>query len=134
MNLYYFSHPYTSYCSARQEKLLQEEANYKTCLERTASLIAAGYPCYSPIVMTHQIHLLTPQPPSYWIELDLSILSSGIFVGIIMAPGWKKSKGCMLELERAQGLGLYMFEYLDLVTRKEISNGIGTNGGNERSC
>uniref|UniRef100_A0A6M3JWF8 DUF1937 domain-containing protein n=1 Tax=viral metagenome TaxID=1070528 RepID=A0A6M3JWF8_9ZZZZ len=102
--LWYFAHPYT--CKDKDGNYIQagEEANFRLCCWRSSRLLLAGYNIYSPIAHTHPIHMACPeflarQEHEMWYQLDIDFISRTSFTGIILAPGWKESKGCVLEKE-----------------------------------
>ena len=99
---YYFAHPYT--CRDERNNFISEgeEANFQLCNQRAARLMEAGYNIYSPISHTHSIHRASPvflarHEHEMWYKLDLEFISKTQFDGIILAPGWEKSKGCKME-------------------------------------
>lgn len=99
--LYYFCHPY----SAETEE--GRIANYELCCRRSAKLLLKGYNIFSPIVHSHPIEMASPEmlklPEEerwkFWIGIDIAILEHVGFTGVILAPLWGGSRGCMREYE-----------------------------------
>lgn len=113
--LYYFAHPYT----ARDKRA--EEANFRLCCIRSAKLITMGYMVYSPICHTHPIHMAWPpflenDERQLWIGLDNLIMAETKFDGIILAPGWQKSRGCCAEKVAFEQQAKPILFYGDIVT------------------
>jgi len=99
---FYFAHPYT--CRDKDGKFVPEceHTNFQICNQRAARLFEAGYNIYSPISHTHPIHRASPlflarHEHEAWYNLDLEFIAKTKFDGIILAPGWHRSKGCRLE-------------------------------------
>ena len=99
--LYYFAHPYSG-------KTLQNRiANYELCRKRSAALLLRGYVIFSPIVHSHPIEMVSPEMLKwphkkrwrFWINIDLAIIEYVRFTGIILAPDWGRSKGCLKEYD-----------------------------------
>jgi len=98
---YYFAHPYSS---KTKEGLI---ANFELCCQRSAELLLKGYNVFSPIVHSHSIEMASPEMLTwtvdelwqFWIDIDMAILEYVEFTGVILAPGWRTSKGCMREYE-----------------------------------
>ena len=125
--IWYFAHPYTckddegNYCSGG------EEANFRLCCIRSAKLIEAGFIIFSPIAHSHPIHTAWPdfvgkQIHDMWYLIDNRIIDEVPFRGIIMAPKWETSKGCVCEKKRFENLNrevLYynMLTYRNILTR-----------------
>ena len=102
--LYYFAHPYTAKKKDGSYSLAAEDANFKICNYRAGELIRRGYNVYSPISHTHPIHMATPsfvanEVHEPWYQLDDDVIYRCKFDGIILAPGWENSKGCVHERE-----------------------------------
>ena len=119
--LWYFAHPYT--CKDENGNYVPEgeDANFNVCNYRSGRLLARGYNIYSPISHTHPIHRASPvflarHEHELWYELDLDFIAKTDFTGIILAPGWKSSKGCMLEKETFEDQGKPVLYYDDLVS------------------
>jgi len=113
-DLYYFAHPYTS------KDKRAEKANFNLCCIRTAKLIEMGYYVYSPIAHTHPIHRAWPpfieqDERDLWINLDNLIIHKTDFAGIILAPGWEKSRGCCEEKAMFKLMNKPILLYGDLV-------------------
>ena len=119
--LWYFAHPYTCKDENGHYVPAGEEANFRICNHRSGRLLARGYNIYSPISHTHPIHRASPvflarHEHDLWYELDLDFIAKTDFTGIILAPGWKASKGCVLEKETFEDMGKPALYYDDLVS------------------
>ena len=99
---WYLAHPYSS---KTKEGVI---ANYELARRRSAKLFLQGYNIFSPIVHSHSIEMASPEMLKWPIEkrykfwlyaIDFSILEYVGFTGVILAPGWGKSKGCKVEYE-----------------------------------
>ena len=102
--LYYFAHPYTCYPLDSPFRIAGEEANYNICCVRSAKLVERGYVIFSPIAHHHPIHCCSPKligqdVQQLWIDLDNLIIARTNFDGIILAPEWENSQGCVCERE-----------------------------------
>ena len=116
--LYYFAHPYTAKDEAGNYVPEAEEANFQICNYRAGRLLTAGFNIYSPISHTHPIHqasplLLSRHEHEMWYALDLEFIAKTDFTGIILAPGWKASKGCVLEKQTFEDMGGKAILYYD---------------------
>jgi len=118
--LWYFAHPYT--CKDKNGNYLPEgeEANYNICNARAADLLEAGYNIYSPISMTHGIYRASPsfissQEHALWYALDNEFIELTKWSGIILAPGWERSSGCVAERKRITDKGLPALLYIDIM-------------------
>lgn len=104
-DLYYFAHPYSCKNPDGTPNHAKEEANFNLCCQRSAELILAGYNIYSPICHSHPIHIsrrefIEANEYKKWIDLDNLIIEKTDFKGIILAPGWASSMGCIAEYEK----------------------------------
>lgn len=102
--LFYFAHKYTAKDVDGNYVQAAESANFAICNFRAGELLKRGYNVYSPISHTHPIHMATPQflaehAHEMWYGLDNEIIAKCNFDGIILAPGWEDSKGCIAELQ-----------------------------------
>lgn len=109
--LFYFAHPYTAKDEDGNYVPEAEEANFQLCCQRSARLIEAGYNIYSPICHTHPIHRASPlflsrHEHEVWYRLDNEFIDSTEWKGIILAPLWEQSIGCMAEYKRFIDRGL----------------------------
>ncbi len=103
--LWYLAHPYTA------DSFEEIEANVKNANIIAAKLICAGLFVYSPISMTHWIHLeavkmklLKISEGEPWIKFDYFLIEN-FCAGAIMSPGWESSTGCKGEYKRFKELG-----------------------------
>ena len=118
--LWYFAHPYTCKDADGQYVPAGEEANFRICCIRSGRLMEAGYNIYSPIAHTHPIHVSSPtflacHEHQTWYELDNEFMDRTEWSGIIMAPGWPHSKGCVAERDQFVARGLPIKFYQDIV-------------------
>ncbi len=118
--IWYFAHPYT--CKDKNGNYVPggEEANFRLCCYRSAKLIEAGYAIISPISHTHPIHMAYPpfvgqQVHDMWYEFDNEMIRQIPFKGIIMAPGWRDSKGCVAEVEMFHKLDRVQVHYNSII-------------------
>ncbi len=91
--LWYVAHPYTG----------NELENFNDVNKICAQLAALGVKFYSPLSMTHPIHLAGVEMGVIASnEYELYMKLDEIFVnrcdGLILCDGWKDSKGCCYEL------------------------------------
>ena len=116
MKLYYFAHPYSAYHADGSRNYRGQEANFNLCCVRSAELIMKGYNIYSPIAHSHPIQMAHPDlQDDIWYNLDNQVIDRMEWDGIIMAPGWEDSKGCVAEKERIESRGLEVLFYRRLV-------------------
>jgi len=120
--IWYFGHPYTCLDENGVYVPGGEEANFRLCCYRSAKLIDAGYVIYSPISHTHPIHTAYPkfmarQEHQMWYELDNSFIEQANFTGIILAPLWEFSKGCVGERALFETLDRKVLLYKELGLR-----------------
>lgn len=97
--LYYFAHPYTG----------DIEKNMELCTKRVNELLDYGWNIFSPLNHSHPLDVEKQRDPMKWYELDILFLKR--CDGIILAPEWRESKGCMMEYGIARALGLEMYVY-----------------------
>ena len=100
--LWYFAHPYTCKDAEGNRVTAAEDANFAICCIRSGELLRRGYNIYSPIAHTHPIHrmsmeLLMRPDDGMWYRLDNEFIAKTRWAGIILAPGWDESKGCIAE-------------------------------------
>ena len=118
--LYYFAHPYTNRWPSGERCLQAEEANFRLCCIRSAQLIALDYKIYAPICHYHSIQCSLPEfiinkHFNFWYDLDFFMIDRCKFDGIILAPGWEESVGCVGEYQKFKELGLEILSYVNLV-------------------
>jgi hypothetical protein len=118
--LWYFAHPYTSRLWNRlgMVDVLGQEANYRLCCIRSAELCLRGWRIFSPICHSHPIHTAHAEMTAEgypWYAFDNYLIDVVPFKGIILAPEYKESVGCMEELKRFQSSGRTTLHYDDLV-------------------
>jgi len=122
--LWYFAHPYTAKDKDGNYVPEAEEANFQLANYRSGQLLLAGYNIYSPISHTHPIHRSTVEflknhEHKLWYELDLAFIEHTNFTGIILAPGWRESKGCRLEKDTFVKAGKRILWYKDIINEFE---------------
>jgi len=119
MKFYYFAHPYT--CTDGERYVPEgEAANFRLACYRAGQLLLAGYNVFSPISHTHPIHRATPEflarhEHKLWYDLDMEVIERTDFDGIILAPGWERSKGCREERRVFEKQGKRIAEYEDIM-------------------
>ena len=118
--LWYFAHPYTAKDKDGNYVPSAEEANFHLANMLAAELIKRGYNVYSPISHTHPIHRACPEflkhhEHELWYRLDNEMIDKTDWVGIIMAPGWEQSKGCLEERFAFQERGKWIRCYGDII-------------------
>ena len=118
--LFYFAHPYTCKDADGKYVFAGEEANFRICNIRAGELLKRGYNIYSPISHTHPIHIATPDflkrhEHEMWYHLDNEVIAKCNFDGIILAPGWEKSSGCIAERQLFEELGKPILFYRDAI-------------------
>ena len=89
--LYYFAHPYTG----------DEENNFTLATARTQELLDRGYNVLSPVTYTQPLHGNRNRSYDFWMDLCMVLVRH--CDGIILAPGWQKSGGCLQEIGGSQG-------------------------------
>lgn len=124
---FYFAHPYTCKDVTVPEGVTKyvpegEQANFELCNQRAARLIELGYNIYSPISHTHPIHrasvaFLARHEHEAWYVLDMEFIGKTKFDGIILAPGYENSKGCIMERDYFQVKGLVIMTYEAAVSK-----------------
>ena len=118
--LWYFAHPYS--CKDKDGNYVPEgeDANFHLCNMRAAELLLRGYNIYAPISHTHPIHRACPtflarHEHELWYQLDNEFIDKVDWSGIILAPKWETSKGCIAERERIADGNRQMLFYSDIV-------------------
>ena len=119
--LWYFAHPYTCKNEKGEYVLGGEEANFRLCCYRAATLIEKGFVVYSPISHTHPIHINYPkfvgqEVHDMWYDQDNIFIRHADFTGIILAPLWEASKGCVAEKLLIESLGGQIKLYENIVS------------------
>lgn len=105
--LWYFAHPYSASTKPGQIR------NFELANERAIRLLDAGYMIFSPISHSHPLQEVKDSSRDYWISLDKCFMNR--CDGLILAPGWKESKGCRIEKEYFEKTGKFikLFEEMD---------------------
>lgn len=117
--LYYFAHPYS--CMRDGEQIgAGVEANFRICNYRAGELVKRGYNIFSPISQSHPIQKAHPdlakmcgtEEGKLWYALDNEFIERTDFDGIILAPNWESSTGCVNErkLFRSQGKPVLFYD------------------------
>ena len=106
--LTYLAIPYSS------DNALIREYRFQLANKIAAKLMNNGYLVFSPISHTHPIAIAgnLPKDWEYWKNFDKAYLNYCHKIIIIMAEGWKESKGVQGEIEIAKELGLEI-EYIE---------------------
>lgn len=122
-DLFYFAHPYRAKqpCGVRDWDI--EKANFDRCRVKTRELLGRGYLVFSPICHSHPIEprtglLVVPtawEDVNFWLWFDELLIHQTDFAGIILAPGWEKSDGCVHELLIFETRGLEVLYYDDIM-------------------
>jgi len=118
--LWYMAHPYTAKDANGNFVPEAEEANFNLANHRAAEMMKRGYNVYSPISHTHPIHRACPEflknhEHEMWYGLDVELMERCNFDGIILAPGWEQSKGCMGEMKWMDKQGKVIHKYENLL-------------------
>lgn len=79
---------------------------YSAALDVCGRLIDRGVRAYSPIVHTHHIAGAGHKPPDGWYAHDLDMIGRFDTLVVAMIPGWDRSRGVGLEMERAGQLSM----------------------------
>jgi len=116
--LWYLAHPLTALCRDGARDTEAERRNYHLSNVRALALFRAGYNVYSPISHSYPIqceagHAEDAQLP--WYDLDNEFIAAVDWRGIIMAPRWQYSRGCVAERDLFVALGLPVKFYQDIV-------------------
>ena len=106
--LWYFAHPYYNKLDAIKY------LNHRDCIKRTLKLINAGYQIFSPIVYSVPLNEFIHGDHSFWIAFDKPFMEK--CDGLILAPGWEKSKGCNIEYEYFKQAGKPIIFYEDIIS------------------
>ena len=122
--LFYFAHPYTVQDAAGNYMLAAEDANFRLCCWRSAQLILRSYLIFSPVCHSHPIHIASPEllansEHDAWHDFDNRVIESVIWAGIILAPGWQNSAGCVREKATFEQMGLPVLYYENIVKECE---------------
>jgi len=83
--IWYLAHPYSG----------DPVGNVGRCIAITNDLLDHGLKIYAPIVMTHALHVTKPRDVDFWYIFDVEFCNR--CDGLILAPGWRASKGCWFE-------------------------------------
>jgi len=121
LGFYYFAHPYTCKDQNGNYCLPAENAQFNICNQRAGKLMMAGYNIFSPISHSHPIHLATPaflsgEVHGQWYDWDNEFIQKCNFDGIILAPGWEKSIGCVAEKKLFESQGKRVLYYAQALT------------------
>ena len=117
-SIWYFAHPYSVQNAEGRYVFEAEEANFQLCCQRAARLFEAGYNVYAPICHTHPIHRASPlflsrHEHEAWYQLDNALIDACQWAGIILAPGWQDSAGCVAERERFRERGFPAVDFAE---------------------
>jgi len=101
--LFYFAHPYTG----------DEENNFILATDRTQKLLDLGYNVLSPVTYTQPLHGDKERSYDFWMDLCMVLLRH--CDGIILAPLWEGSGGCVMEAIDAAWGGKEMLQYEEVI-------------------
>lgn len=97
--LTYIASPYAH----SDEKVIAERVRIAT--DYAAMLMVKGVQCYSPLTMSHHIHLAMKhkfdKTDFDWYSYDLMIMQFVSDMHVLMIDGWEQSKGVQLEIQHA---------------------------------
>jgi hypothetical protein len=122
--LWYFAHPYSYIASSTGQQVAGVlDANFNLCNVRAANLIKWGYNVFAPISHSHPIQRAHPElmamtgreEGQFWYALDNEFIENVNFKGIILAPRWERSTGCIAErkLFEQQGKSILLYNTLE---------------------
>jgi hypothetical protein len=94
--LIYLASPFASDSSSVREARL--EAVRHVC----GKLVDEGKIVLSPMVYTGELALRGYHPPQGWYAFDLQFLARADELLVLQLPGWKESKGVLVEIAAAQ--------------------------------
>jgi len=118
--VWYFAHPYTVRDEDGKRDYRGQEANFNMCVVRSAQLMIRGYNLYSPIAHSHPIQMACPDlQDDIWYRLDNEFIDVTDWEGIILAPGYEKSEGCVQERKRIAKRGLEV-KYYDKIMMEPV--------------
>lgn len=113
-DLWYFAHPYSVWKDGERDHEA-EKRNFELCNVRAAVLLELRYNIVSPISHSYSICQALPNGDGFdWYALDNLIIAKTDFRGIILAPGWENSKGCVDEKERFESLAKEVLLFVDI--------------------
>lgn len=101
--LYYFAHPYTG----------DEQNNFILANHRSVELLNRGFYIFSPITHSHPLQNIKIFDGKVWEELDRFFID--FCDGLIVAPSWQYSGGCVKEHSAFTLAGKPIYNYEDLV-------------------
>lgn len=96
--------------------------NRKAFAEATAQLRDLGFKVVNP----HELKepFLKVNDPDYnwrqYLARDISVLLTDDIEGVVVLPGWDKSRGSVLEIHVAQYMGLKVFPYSAVMHASEL--------------
>lgn len=109
--VYYMAHAYTG----------DEVANFERATICASRLVSLGYVIHSPV--SHGYHFEARIVGKCWammMAFDRLFLESGNWAGLILCPGWEKSRGCFMEKKWFEDKNLPIYHYEDLVKETKI--------------
>jgi len=107
IRLCYVAHPYSPSNGKSIEENLKD--NVRICNE----LMDRGFLFINPISMTHPFDVARPREYDFWITFTSELLKKCDV--LINCPGWMNSKGCNIENNLAQKLGLEIIDFHDII-------------------
>ena len=92
----YVASPYSSDDPAIQQ------ARLTAAIQITGTLVSRGEPVFSPVIYTATILANGHAPPQGWYEFDIHFLQAATDMLVLHIPGWRDSRGMLLELAFAK--------------------------------
>lgn len=119
MELYYFGHPYTLKGFNNEIIPNSGQVMYDLCRYRTGKLLGMGYRVFSPITHSHGLGEFDWQ---FWMDFDKDLINHINFKGIILAPAWEDSKGCLFEKLLFETMNKPVLYYVDIIKQGKVKN------------
>jgi hypothetical protein len=94
---WYLATPYSAYHTDGSRCEWTEDERFQEACRNAALLIEAGYCVFCPIAHSHQIDRWGVIEHDAWYAQDNDIIWATDWAGLILAPGWERSKGCLAE-------------------------------------
>ena len=116
------------------------QARAEATMLMAMTLIGRGINALSPVVYSAVIQARSSfHPPQGWYSFDLNFLAHARGMTILEIPGWRDSRGVMIETAYAQGRGIPVRRiaweeirpHLDGATATLLENAVGTSLGRQ---
>lgn len=101
--IWYLAHPYSN----------NEQENYEKANQITTNLLDLGINVFSPVTHTHPLQGVEDNSYDFWMSIDKDFMD--ISHGLILAPNWENSKGCIQEIKTFQNQDKPIVRYEDLI-------------------